>query len=170
MKSKRGQFHFSYKLTSAFWYAVTAMNWVSGKVKVWVQIEGCTSSTSPCLASVTCRRGWYLCKDCSTIICQIHRTQFIHTWSVSCSWTYSTPIMILNVLIPMLMGWNPITWVILFDAPLLLVSFSFPKEISCRIQWAPVLGESGCMYVRFPARRMAFPVSILQFKYGESTY
>lgn len=32
----------------------------------------------------------------------------------------------------------------LLDAPLLLVSFSFPKETSWRIQCAPVLGESGC--------------------------
>lgn len=44
----------------------------------------------------------------------------------------------------------PLTCPLLFDAPLLFVSFSFPKEISWRIQWAPVLGESGCMYTRFP--------------------
>lgn len=34
---------------------------------------------------------------------------------------------------------------VLLDAPLLFVSFSFPNDISCRIQCAPVLGESGCM-------------------------
>ena len=42
------------------------------------------------------------------------------------------------------------TWPVLLDAPLLFVSFSFPKEISWRIQCAPVFGESGCMYTRFP--------------------
>lgn len=35
------------------------------------------------------------------------------------------------------------TWVLLLFAPLLLVSFNFPKEISCLIQWEPVLGDSG---------------------------
>lgn len=35
------------------------------------------------------------------------------------------------------------TCVLLLLAPLLLVSFNFPKEISCLIQWEPVLGDSG---------------------------
>lgn len=35
------------------------------------------------------------------------------------------------------------TCVLLLFAPLLLVSFNFPKEISCLIQWEPVLGDSG---------------------------
>lgn len=43
-----------------------------------------------------------------------------------------------------------LTWVTLFEAPLLFVSFSFPNETSWRIQWAPVLGESGWTYRRFP--------------------
>lgn len=34
--------------------------------------------------------------------------------------------------------------------PLLLVSFILLNDTSCLIQWAPVLGESGCMYVLFP--------------------
>lgn len=38
-----------------------------------------------------------------------------------------------------------VTWPVLLEAPLLLVSFSFPNEISWRIQCAPVFGESGCM-------------------------
>ncbi len=48
---------------------------------------------------------------------------------------------------------SEITWVELLEAPLLFVSFSFPKEISWRIQCAPVFGESGCMYTRFPFKR-----------------
>lgn len=40
--------------------------------------------------------------------------------------------------------WGALTCPTLLDAPLLLVSFSFPKETSWRIQCAPVLGESGC--------------------------
>lgn len=47
------------------------------------------------------------------------------------------------------MGRGP-TWVTLLEAPLLFVSFSFPNETSWRIQWAPVLGESGWTYRRFP--------------------
>lgn len=46
-----------------------------------------------------------------------------------------------------------VTWVTLLDAPLLLVSLSFPNETSWRIQWAPVLGESGWTYSRLPARQ-----------------
>ena len=42
------------------------------------------------------------------------------------------------------------TWVTLLEAPLLFVSFSFPNDTSWRIQWAPVLGESGWTYRRFP--------------------
>lgn len=42
------------------------------------------------------------------------------------------------------------TWVALLEAPLLFVSFSFPNDTSWRIQWAPVLGESGWTYWRFP--------------------
>lgn len=42
------------------------------------------------------------------------------------------------------------TCALLLLAPLLLVSFSLPKEISCRIQCAPVLGDSGCTYTLLP--------------------
>lgn len=34
--------------------------------------------------------------------------------------------------------------------PLLLVSLSLLKDTSCLIQWAPVFGESGCIYILFP--------------------
>lgn len=37
------------------------------------------------------------------------------------------------------------TCAVLWLVPLLLVSFSLLKEISCLIQWAPVLGDSGWM-------------------------
>lgn len=38
-----------------------------------------------------------------------------------------------------------VTCPVLLEAPLLFVSFSFPNDISWRIQCAPVFGESGCM-------------------------
>lgn len=41
----------------------------------------------------------------------------------------------------------------LLELPLLLVSFSLPKETSCLIQWFPVLGESGCIYILFPVKK-----------------
>lgn len=36
---------------------------------MWVCGEGYAASPSPSFTSVTCSRGWYLCSDCSTIIC-----------------------------------------------------------------------------------------------------
>lgn len=48
------------------------------------------------------------------------------------------------------------TWVTLLEAPLLFVSFSFPNDTSWRIQWAPVLGESGWTYRRFPVDSYIF--------------
>lgn len=45
------------------------------------------------------------------------------------------------------------TWATLLVLPLLLVSLSLLKDTSCLIQWAPVLGESGCMYILFPVSR-----------------
>lgn len=45
------------------------------------------------------------------------------------------------------------TCVLLLLAPLLLVSFNFPKEISCLIQWEPVLGDSGWTYILLPKRK-----------------
>lgn len=44
----------------------------------------------------------------------------------------------------------------------LLVSFSFWKDTSCRIQCAPVAGESGCTYSRPGMAGSAFPATILQ--------
>lgn len=37
----------------------------------------------------------------------------------------------------------------------LLVSFSFPNTISCFIQWAPELGESGCRQTR-PSKKQEY--------------
>lgn len=51
-------------LTSVFWYAVTAMNCVSGKA--WVCRLFC--SFGPCdPTSITWIRGWYLCMEFRTI-------------------------------------------------------------------------------------------------------
>ena len=44
-----------------------------------------------------------------------------------------------------------ITCEVLVLIPLLLVTLSFPNEISCLIQWAPVLGDSGWTYTLFPS-------------------
>jgi len=59
------------RLTSVFWYAVTVINWVSGKK--WV----CRVLGSPVLqgpTSITLIRGWYLCIELTTI-CKIRRVQ-----------------------------------------------------------------------------------------------
>lgn len=48
---------------------------------------------------------------------------------------------------------SPFTCALLLLAPLLFVSFSFPKEISCRIQCAPVLGDSGWTYTLLPREK-----------------
>ena len=50
----------------------------------------------------------------------------------------------------------------------LFVSFSFWKETSCRIQWAPVAGESGCTYSRPGMAGSAFPATILPTERGEA--
>lgn len=45
------------------------MNWVSGKTNVWVLEVRKGSSVPSSFTSTMWRRGWYLCSDCSTIIC-----------------------------------------------------------------------------------------------------
>lgn len=45
------------------------MNWVSGKVNVWTRPGWLVSSVPSSFTSTTCRRGWYLCRDCKTTIC-----------------------------------------------------------------------------------------------------
>lgn len=46
------------------------MNWVSGKVKVCTLPGWLVSSVPSSFTSTTCRRGWYLWRDCRTTICQ----------------------------------------------------------------------------------------------------
>lgn len=45
------------------------MNWVSGKVNVWTRPGWLVSSVPSSFTSTTCRRGWYLWRDCKTTIC-----------------------------------------------------------------------------------------------------
>lgn len=49
------------------------MNWVSGKVNVCTRPGWLVSSVPSSFTSTTCRRGWYLCKDCRTTICPAGR-------------------------------------------------------------------------------------------------
>lgn len=51
---------------------------------------------------------------------------------------------------PAATDWEVFTWPWLLLLPLLLVSLSLLNDTSCLIQWAPVFGESGCMYILFP--------------------
>lgn len=110
------------------------MNWVSGKMKVWASEERKGSSEPSSFTSTTWRRGWYLCSDWRTII-----------WGGNTS-TFN--IISSNLNHPVV-GRNR-TCAELLVLPLLLVSFSLLKDTSCLIQWAPVFGESGCMYILFP--------------------
>lgn len=59
-------------LTSVFWYAVTAMNCVSVKVKVCTRPGWLVSSVPSSFTSTTWSRGWYLCRDWRTTICTEH--------------------------------------------------------------------------------------------------
>lgn len=49
------------------------MNCVSGKVKVCTRPGWLVSSVPSSFTSTTCRRGWYLCRDCRTTICPAER-------------------------------------------------------------------------------------------------
>ena len=49
------------------------MNWVSGKVNVCTRPGWLVSSVPSSFTSTTCRRGWYLCKDCKPTICPAER-------------------------------------------------------------------------------------------------
>lgn len=51
------------------------MNWVSGKVNVWTRPGWLVSSVPSSFTSTTCRRGWYLCRDCKTTICPAKRKE-----------------------------------------------------------------------------------------------
>lgn len=89
------------------------MNWFSGKVKVCVLASLLMSSTPSSVTSTMCSRGWYLCRDCRTIIyfnthtqtqclCRVHgrRLQLEHkgvkatqkTYEMTgCLYTHQTP-------------------------------------------------------------------------------
>lgn len=64
------------------------MNCVSGKVNVCTRPGWLVSSVPSSFTSTTCRRGWYLCKDCKTTICPAERKGSAgrHVSAVSVRW------------------------------------------------------------------------------------
>ena len=116
------------KPASSFWYAVTAMNVVSGKSVESIVLEGpfLSPGAGRCSSSTTSRRK-YLCIECNSICRDRTCTQQLtilkqHAVNEEEQLTFPAGL------------------------SLLLVIFIFLKETPCLIQKAPELGASGWRY------------------------